>query len=57
MGSHEREVIHFEWPFSASPIGLPVFGSHSLTWMIEDLLDESNRGKGKIHVHVRRDHL
>jgi hypothetical protein len=31
MGSHEREVIHFEWPLSASPIGLPVFGSQTLT--------------------------
>lgn len=31
IGSQEREVIHFEWPFSASPMGLPVLGSQRRT--------------------------
>ena len=53
MGSQEREVIHFEWPLSASPIGLPVFGSHSLTCMIDEIKSQRD---GKGHVHVRRDH-
>lgn len=36
MGSHASDVIHFEWPLSASPIGLPVFGSHirTLVWLL-----------------------
>jgi len=32
MGSHAREVTHFECPFRGSPIGLPVLGSQSLTY-------------------------
>jgi hypothetical protein len=31
MGSQERDVTHFVCPFKASPIGLPVFGSHKRT--------------------------
>lgn len=31
IGSHDSDVIHFECPFSASPIALPVFGSHRRT--------------------------
>ena len=33
IGSHASDVIHFEWPLSASPIGLPVFGSHIRTYV------------------------
>ncbi len=32
MGSQESKVTHFVCPFSASPIGFPVFGSHRRTW-------------------------
>jgi len=35
MGSHAREVTHFECPLRGSPIGLPVLGSQSLTYAIE----------------------
>ena len=31
IGSHDNDVIHFVWPFKASPMGLPVFGSHNHT--------------------------
>ena len=31
IGSQDRDVIHFEWPFRASPIGFPVLGSHIRT--------------------------
>ena len=31
IGSQDREVIHLVCPFNASPIGLPVRGSHNLT--------------------------
>ena len=36
MGSHAKEVTHFEWPFRGSPMGLPDFGSQSLTYAIEN---------------------
>lgn len=32
MGSQASDVTHFEWPFRASPNGLPVFGSHNRTF-------------------------
>lgn len=32
IGSHARDVTHFECPFNASPIGFPVFGSHRRTY-------------------------
>lgn len=34
IGSQDKDVTHFECPFSASPIGFPVFGSHSRTFSI-----------------------
>ena len=33
IGSHAKKVTHFECPLRGSPIGLPVFGSQSLTCM------------------------
>ena len=55
IGSHASDVIHFEWPLSASPIGLPVFGSHIRTyvWLL--------RARGwtdgaKKNIRAHRDH-
>src|SRR5258706_236518 len=31
IGSQHKLVIHWVWPFIASPIGFPVFGSHTRT--------------------------
>lgn len=32
IGSQDKDMIHFECPFSASPRGFPVFGSHIRTF-------------------------
>ena len=31
IGSQHKLVIHWVWPFIASPMGFPVFGSHTRT--------------------------
>jgi len=36
IGSQDKDMIHFECPFSASLRGFPVFGSHIRTFFVDD---------------------
>ena len=52
MGSQASEVTHFEWPFSASPMALPAFGSHSRTCKGLVSRVESNASEKDSHMAI-----
>lgn len=52
MGSHASDVTHFECPFSASPIALPVIGSQSRTFTIINRFGKRDILPSLYHVHA-----
>lgn len=53
IGSQDKDMIHFECPFSASPRGFPVFGSHirTFSWIRKGIrADGPGRVKKKTHM-------